>query len=265
MNGPSASAKSAPPTPARATAPCCSGAAGRRPTEPRRPRSTPVATPTTVSGDSGVDRRWTQSPEVGHKASTSAGKPARARCRARRSPHHRPDLSDDDVIEAAVVNLAGKIVDRHSMARNGGTGRRRRCCPCHPRPPRRCTDRCSASAATPGIVDDHGVVLTAHVQWNNEPLAAVDGRWHVPCYVLTAPIRSPGRVHRVGWQDREPVAGASGRRRGCRYRDRRRLAVAISSPRARSLSSWTTRALSANAVVAAASRQSCRHHYWPNG
>ena len=75
------------------------------------------------------------------------------------------DLSDDDVIEAAVVNLAGKIVARRSQPaqrRDRQEGRRRGRAPRSRHRPRPSSGRCSASAcATPGIVDDDGVVLTA--------------------------------------------------------------------------------------------------------
>ena len=63
--------------------------------------------------------------EVGRKASTSAGKPATLLGVEPDARHVVAlDLSDDDVIEAAVVNLAGKIVARHSQARNGETGKK---------------------------------------------------------------------------------------------------------------------------------------------
>lgn len=86
------------------------------------------------------------------------------------------DLSDDDVIEAAGVNLAGKIVGRHSQARNGATGGKAAAAIVRfARDIARGLDRplLGVGCATPGIVDDHGVVLTAaHVKWTDEPLAA---------------------------------------------------------------------------------------------
>lgn len=86
------------------------------------------------------------------------------------------DLSDDDVIEAAVVNLSGKIVARHSQARNGETGGKAAAAIVRfARDIARGLDRplLGVGCATPGIVDDHGVVLTAaHVKWTDEPLAA---------------------------------------------------------------------------------------------
>ncbi len=98
------------------------------------------------------------------------------------------DLSDDDAIEAAVVNLAGKIVARHSQARNGETGGKAAAAIVRfARDIARGLDRplLGVGCATPGIVDDHGVVLTAaHVKWTDEPLAAkLTAAVNVPCYV----------------------------------------------------------------------------------
>lgn len=127
--------------------------------------------------------------EVGRKASTSAGKPATLLAVEPDGRHVIAlDLSDDDVIEAAVVNLAGKIVARHSQARNGETGKKSSAAIGRfARDIARTLDRplLGVGCATPGIVDDHGVVLTAaHVKWNDEPLAAkLTAAVQVPCYV----------------------------------------------------------------------------------
>ena len=127
--------------------------------------------------------------EVGRKASTSAGKPATLLAVEPDGRHVIAlDLSDDDVIEAAVVNLAGKIVSRHSQPRNGDTGKKASAAIGRfAREIARTLDRplLGVGCATPGIVDDHGVVLTAaHVKWNDEPLAAkLTAAVQVPCYV----------------------------------------------------------------------------------
>ena len=127
--------------------------------------------------------------EVGRKAITSAGKPATLLGVEPEARHVVAlDLSDDDVIEAAVVNLAGKIVARHSQARDGETGKKAaKAIVRFTREIVRGLDRplLGVGCATPGIVDDHGVVLTAaHVKWTDEPLAAkLTAAVNVPCYV----------------------------------------------------------------------------------
>src|SRR6478752_3558206 len=127
--------------------------------------------------------------EVGRKAITSAGKPATLLGVEPDARHVVAlDLSDDDVIEAAVVNLAGKIVARHSQARNGETGKKAAAAIVRlTRDIARGLDRplLGVGCATPGIVDDHGVVLTAaHVKWTDEPLAAkLTAAVDAPCYV----------------------------------------------------------------------------------
>src|SRR4029077_4357380 len=127
--------------------------------------------------------------EVGRKAITSAGKPATLLGVEPDARHVVAlDLSDDDVIEAAVVNLAGKIVARHSQARNGETGKKAAAAIVRlTRDIARTLDRplLGVGCATPGIVDDHGVVLTAaHVKWTDEPLAAkLTAAVDTPCYV----------------------------------------------------------------------------------
>ena len=146
-------------------------------------------TPTTVSavtaeliGDGLIS-------EVGRKASTSAGKPATLLGVEPDGRHIIAlDLSDDDVIEAAVVNLAGKVVARHSRARDGETGKKAIATIVRfARDIARTLDRplLGVGCATPGIVDDHGVVLTAaHMKWSDEPLAArLTAAVDVPCYV----------------------------------------------------------------------------------
>ena len=127
--------------------------------------------------------------EVGRKASTSAGKPATLLGVEPDGRHIIAlDLSDDDLIEAAVVNVAGKIVARHSQPRKGETGKKAAAAIARlTRDIARTLDRplLGVGCATPGIVDDHGVVLTAaHVKWNDEPLAArLTAAVDVPCYV----------------------------------------------------------------------------------
>jgi predicted NBD/HSP70 family sugar kinase len=127
--------------------------------------------------------------EVGRKASTTAGKPATLLGVEPDARHVVAlDLSDDDVIEAAVVNLAGKIVSRHSQARKGETGKKAAAAIVRlTRDIATTLDRplLGVGCATPGIVDDHGVVLTAaHVKWTDEPLAAkLTAAVDVPCYV----------------------------------------------------------------------------------
>jgi len=127
--------------------------------------------------------------EVGRKASTSAGKPATLLGVEPDGRHIIAlDLSDDDVIEAAVVNLAGKIVERRSHARHGETGKKAAAAVVKlARDIARTVERplLGVGCATPGIVDDHGVVVTAaHAGWNDEPLAAkLTDALHVPSYV----------------------------------------------------------------------------------
>ena len=127
--------------------------------------------------------------EVGRKASTTAGKPATLLGVEPDARHVVAlDLSDDDVIEAAVVNLAGKVVARHSRARNDDTGKKAAAAVVRlARDIARNLDRplLGVGCATPGIVDDHGVVLTAaHSKWTNEPLAAkLTAAVNAPCYV----------------------------------------------------------------------------------
>jgi predicted NBD/HSP70 family sugar kinase len=146
-------------------------------------------TPTTVSAVTAELIADGLIAEVGRKASTSAGKPATLLGVEPDGRHVVAlDLSDDDVIEAAVVNLAGKIVARHSQARNGETGKKAASAIVRfARDIARGLDRplLGVGCATPGIVDDHGVVLTAaHVKWTDEPLAAkLTAAVNVPCYV----------------------------------------------------------------------------------
>ena len=146
-------------------------------------------TPTTVSAVTAELIADGLIAEVGRKASTSAGKPATLLSVEPDGRHVVAlDLSDDDVIEAAVVNLAGKIVARHSQARNGETGKKAAGAIVRfARDIARNLDRplLGIGCATPGIVDDHGVVLTAaHVKWTDEPLAAkLTAAVNVPCYV----------------------------------------------------------------------------------
>ena len=127
--------------------------------------------------------------EVGRKQSTSAGKPATLLAVEPDGRHIIAfDLSDDETVEAAVVNLGGKIVARRSLARKGETGKQAaqaivRLAKDMARNVQR--PLLGIGVATPGIVDDDGVVLTAaHVQWTNEPLAArLTAALGVPSYV----------------------------------------------------------------------------------
>lgn len=146
-------------------------------------------TPTTVSAVTAELIADGLISEVGRKASTSAGKPATLLGVEPEARHVIAlDLSDDDVIEAAVLNLAGKIVSRRTQARNAETGSAatasivrlaKEVATTMERP------LLGIGVATPGIVDDDGVVLTAaHVQWNDEPLAAkLTSALGAPAYV----------------------------------------------------------------------------------
>jgi predicted NBD/HSP70 family sugar kinase len=146
-------------------------------------------TPTTVSAVTAELIADGLISEFGRKASASAGKPATLLGVEPDARHVIAlGLSDDDVIEAAVVNLAGKIVSRRSQPRRGETGRKaaasivrlaKEIAKSMERP------LLGIGVATPGIVDDDGVVLTAaHVQWNDEPLAAkLEAALGAPSYV----------------------------------------------------------------------------------
>lgn len=146
-------------------------------------------TPTTVSAVTAELIADGLIEEVGRKVSTSAGKPATLLAVEPDGRHIIAlDLSDDETIVAAVVNLAGKIVARRSLPRNGETGKKAA------QAIVRMTKGIAANVqrpllgigvATPGIVDDAGVVLTAaHVQWTDEPLAhKLATALQVPAYV----------------------------------------------------------------------------------
>jgi len=146
-------------------------------------------TPTTVSAVTAELISDGLIAEVGRKASTSAGKPATLLAVEPDGRHIIAlDLSDDETIEAAVVNLGGKIVARRSLARKGETGKQAAQAIVRMiKEVARNVERplLGIGVATPGIVDDDGVVLTAaHVQWTNEPLAArIATALGVPCYV----------------------------------------------------------------------------------
>jgi predicted NBD/HSP70 family sugar kinase len=146
-------------------------------------------TPTTVSAVTAELIADGLIEEVGRKQSTTAGKPATLLAVEPDGRHVIAfDLSDDETIEAAVVNLAGKIVARRSLPRNGETGKK-----ALQTIVRMAKDLArnvqkpllGIGVATPGVVDDNGVVLTAtHVQWTNEPLAAkLAAALSVPSYV----------------------------------------------------------------------------------
>ena len=146
-------------------------------------------TPTTVSAVTAELVADGLISEFGRKASTSAGKPATLLGVEPDARHVIVfDLSDDDVIEAAVINLAGKIVSRRTQPRNGETGKKATASIVRlAKEMAKSLDRplLGIGVATPGIVDDNGVVLTAaHVQWNDEPLAAkLHAALDVPSYV----------------------------------------------------------------------------------
>lgn len=146
-------------------------------------------TPTTVSAVAAELIADGLIEEVGRKQSTSAGKPATLLAVEPDGRHVIAlDLSDDETIEAAVVNLAGKIVARRSLPRNGETGKQAvqsivRMAKDLARTVQK--PLLGVGVATPGVVDDNGVVLTAtHVRWTNEPLAAkLAAALDVPSYV----------------------------------------------------------------------------------
>jgi predicted NBD/HSP70 family sugar kinase len=146
-------------------------------------------TPTTISAVAAELLADGLIEEVGRKQSTSAGKPATLLAVEPDGRHIIAlDLSDDETIEAAVVNLGGKIVARRSLARKGETGKQAAQAIVRMiKEVARNVERplLGIGVATPGIVDDDGVVLTAaHVQWTNEPLAArIATALGVPCYV----------------------------------------------------------------------------------
>jgi predicted NBD/HSP70 family sugar kinase len=132
-------------------------------------------TPTTVSAVTAELITEGLIEEVGRKPTSSAGKPATLLAVDPDGRHVIAlDLSDDEVIQAAVVNLTGKIVTRRSIQRKGQTGSRATASIVHlARDVAATMDRplLGVGIATPGIVDDRGVVLTAaHVRWENEPL-----------------------------------------------------------------------------------------------
>jgi predicted NBD/HSP70 family sugar kinase len=133
-------------------------------------------TPTTVSAVTAELIADGLISELGRKATTTVGKPATLLAVEPDARHIIAlDLSDDDVIEVAVVNLAGKIVSRRSQPRAGELGRKATTAIVRlVKDVARTLDRplLGIGCATPGIVDDAGVVLTAaHVQWDHEPLA----------------------------------------------------------------------------------------------
>jgi predicted NBD/HSP70 family sugar kinase len=146
-------------------------------------------TPTTVSAVTADLLADGLVEEVGRKPSSSAGKPATL---VAVDPDGRHivalDLSDDDAIQAAVVDMAGKIVTRRAVPRNGEVGRAAtRTIVRVAKEMVRRAERpvLGVGIATPGIVDDDGVVVTAaHVQWTDEPLAHnVAAAVGVPCHV----------------------------------------------------------------------------------
>ena len=146
-------------------------------------------TPTTVSAVTGELLADGLVGEVGRKASTGAGKPATLLAVEPDGRHIVAlDLSDDDVIQAAVVNLAGKIVARRSQPRNGEVGGTASASVVRlARTMARGSERplLGIGVATPGIVDDMGVVRTAtHVRWQMEPLATkLTNALKIPAYV----------------------------------------------------------------------------------
>ena len=200
-------------------------------------------TPTTVSAVTAELIADGLIEEVGRKQSTTAGKPATLLAVEPDGRHVIAlDLSDDETIEAAVVNLAGKIVARRSLKRNGETGTK-----AAQTIVRMAKDVAKnlqrpllgVGVATPGIVDDNGVVLTAaHVQWTNEPLAArLATALGVPSYVTNdanAAVLAEYSTTAAERSTREN-AGENLRARACRRRCRRRHHHRRSSLRRRSL------------------------------
>jgi predicted NBD/HSP70 family sugar kinase len=146
-------------------------------------------TPTTVSAVTAELLADGLVEEVGSKPSATAGKPATLLAIEPDGRHIVAlDLSDDELVQAAVVNLAGKIVARRSTPRSGETGlAATRLVTRLAKDMARRVERplLGVGVATPGIVDAEGVVLTAaHVQWTDEPLATkLRHALDVPCYV----------------------------------------------------------------------------------
>ena len=146
-------------------------------------------TPTTVSAVTAELIADGLIAEGGRKAMTSAGKPATLLAVEPDGRHVIAlDLSDDDSIQAAVVDLSGKIVNRRTVRRSGETGTKASTAVVKvARELARRVERplLGIGCATPGIVDADGVVLTAaHSQWSNEPLAAtLTTAIGVPAYV----------------------------------------------------------------------------------
>jgi predicted NBD/HSP70 family sugar kinase len=146
-------------------------------------------TPTTVSAVTAELIADGLIEEVGRKQSTSAGKPATLLAVEPDGRHVVAlDLSDDETIEAAVVNLAGKIVTRRSVPRNGETGTKAaqqvvKVAKDIAKTVQR--ELLGIGVATPGVVGDDGVVINAaHAQWTNEPLAdRIAKALNAPAYV----------------------------------------------------------------------------------
>ena len=99
------------------------------------------------------------------------------------------DLSEPAHFTGALVNLAGKVVDRRTYDRKGKTGRAaanlvgrvcRELVADAERP------LLGIGIASPGIVDDGGVIATtAHLGWKNLPLAAdLSGQFDLPVRVV---------------------------------------------------------------------------------
>ncbi len=146
-------------------------------------------TPTTVSAVTAELIADGLIEQVGRKPTMSAGKPATLLAVEPDGRHIITlDLSDDETIVAAVVNLGGKVVTRRSAPRNGETGKK--ASQSVVRLAKELARRIErpligVGVATPGIVDGDGMVLTAtHVKWTDEPLAAkLAAALGVPCYV----------------------------------------------------------------------------------
>ena len=122
--------------------------------------------------------------EPGRQAA-DAGRPRR-----RRRPHRRLDLSPDDRMVGAVVNLAGEVMARHELAVSGRKGDDAvDLVPELAAELIALTDRpvLGVGVGSPGVVDAEGTVVDApNLGWADTPLAA-----HPAARARTCPSSSP--------------------------------------------------------------------------
>lgn len=115
--------------------------------------------------------------EVGRESTGSVGKPATLVSVVPDGRHTLCiDLSDDDKVVGAIVDLAGKVIQRQVVDRKAEKG------PAATRLVERLARDLQAAATapvlglgigTPGVVDDHGTVVHgAHLDWHDEPVGA---------------------------------------------------------------------------------------------